>query len=330
MSNLPRSVQAQIDAAEAIQQDLMKAGETPAPEADSESAVPDAAPAVDSAPDKTVDPNAQPAAQPSPAALERENDAAYWQQRFRVIQGKYDAELPALRKEINRLTEALQQAQAAKPQEPTPTNDVQRAAADLTEEELKSYGPELVSIIRRVAAGMTAGNPTDLASVQSEVANLREATSQLAADRVREAQERFFEDLRRLVPDVLEVNSSQDFHLWLSQLDQITGKVRQQLLEEAQEANDPHRVAAMFQAFKNTLSQKSPDPQPRREIPADQIQPAPNRSTAAPVPQGERWWTNSEINQFYKDKALGKVDSAKAAEIEKSIQAAVQEGRIRQ
>ncbi|MCT7340540.1 hypothetical protein N5K55_05870 [Pseudomonas aeruginosa] len=32
MSNLPRSVQAQIDAAEAIQQDLMKAGETPAPE----------------------------------------------------------------------------------------------------------------------------------------------------------------------------------------------------------------------------------------------------------------------------------------------------------
>ncbi|MCT7340539.1 hypothetical protein N5K55_05865 [Pseudomonas aeruginosa] len=262
--------------------------------------------------------------------MERENDAAYWQQRFRVIQGKYDAELPALRKEINRLTEALQQAQAAKPQEPTPTNDVQRAAADLTEEELKSYGPELVSIIRRVAAGMTAGNPTDLASVQSEVANLREATSQLAADRVREAQERFFEDLRRLVPDVLEVNSSQDFHLWLSQLDQITGKVRQQLLEEAQEANDPHRVAAMFQAFKNTLSQKSPDPQPRRKsrrIKFSQHRIAARQHLYRRANGGGRIQRSTSSTRT---RPWARSTRRRRQKSKKSIQAAVQEGRIRQ
>ena len=311
MSTLPRNVQAQIDEATAIQEALNKPAENPAP---------DAAPAAN--PDAPVisDPQAPTKTDLAPAA--RDDGADYWEQRFKVMQGKYNAEVPALQQEVSRLT-----AELAKAQKPA-GNAVQRAVSDLTPEEIESYGPDLVALIQRVAGGQaSAANPAELDKIKTELEGLKQKTQKSEQEKAEQAQEEFFRQLIQRVPDAVEINGLPAFHEWLSHMDTFTGKERQQLLIEAQTANDAYRAAALFQAFKD--AQPAPAaPNPDRTIPPENVQPRSTRTDPTPPAEG-KWWSNAEINEFYKDVALGKrYTKAEATAIEQEISDAVANGRI--
>ncbi|KAA6179157.1 hypothetical protein F3K50_03365 [Pseudomonas marginalis] len=313
MNTLPRNVQAQIDEAEAIQQSLNTPAENPAPEV---------APAAE--PDAPVISETLPSAKTDPAPATRNADAEYWEQRFKVMQGKYNAEVPALQQEVTRLSSEL--AQAKQPA----GNAVQRAVSDLTPEEIESYGPDLIAIIQRVAGGqVSATNPAELEILKTEVEGLKQKTQQSEQEKAVQAQEEFFRQLIQRVPDAVEINALSAFHEWLGHMDAFSGKERQQLLIEAQTANDAYRAAALFQAFKNTQPAVAPVPEkPANTIPEEDIQPRSTRTNAQPPAEG-KWWSNDEINQFYKDVALGKrYTKAEAAAIEQDISDAVANGRI--
>ncbi|MBM9486985.1 hypothetical protein JBE38_13720 [Pseudomonas sp. ICBG1301] len=320
MSTLPRNVQAQIDEATAIQEALNKPAENPAPAA---------APVAD--PEAPAVADQQPPAKTDPAPAARNDGADYWEQRFKVMQGKYNAEVPALQQEVTRLTSEL-----AKAQQPA-GNAVQRAVSDLTPEEIENYGPDLVALIQRVAGGqVAAANPAELETIKTELEGLKQKTQQSEQEKAAQAQEEFFRQLIQRIPDAIAINALPAFHEWLSHMDTFSGKERQQLLIEAQTANDAYRVAALFQAFKDAqpatadgASAPAPVPEkPANTIPEEDIQPRSTRSNPAPPAEG-KWWSNEEINQFYKDVALGKrYTKAEAAAIEQDISDAVANGRI--
>ncbi|MDH0796436.1 MULTISPECIES: hypothetical protein [Pseudomonas] len=321
MNTLPRNVQAQIDEAEAIQQSLNAPAENP---------VPEAAPAAE--PTEPLISDIQQPVKTDPAPAARNADADYWEQRFKVIQGKYNAEIPALQQDVSRLTAELDKAK-----QPA-GNAVQRAVSDLTPEEIENYGPDLVALIQRVAGGQVAANPAELETIKSELEGLKQKTQQTDQEKAVQAQEEFFRQLIQRVPDAIEVNALPAFHEWLSHMDAFSGKERQQLLIEAQTANDAYRAAALFQAFKDSqpasdagASAPVPVPVPAKPanvIPEEEIQPRSTRTNAQPPAEG-KWWSNEEINQFYKDVALGKrYTKAEAAAIEQDISDAVANGRI--
>lgn len=311
MSTLPRNVQAQIDEATAIQEALNKPAENPAP---------DAAPAAN--PDAPVISDQQAPAKLEPAPAARNDGADYWEQRFKVMQGKYNAEVPALQQEVSRLT-----AEMAKAKQPA-GNAVQRAVSDLTPEEIEDYGPDLIAIIQRVAGGQaSAANPAELETLKTEIEGLKQNNQRSEQEKAEQAREDFFRQLLQRIPDAVEINGLPAFHEWLSHMDTFSGKERQQLLIEAQTANDAFRAAALFQAFKDARP-ASAAPNPDRTIPPENVQPRSTRTDPTPPAEG-KWWSNTEINEFYKDVALGKrYTKAEATAIEQDISDAVAKGRI--
>lgn len=298
---LPRSVRNQADAANTLQDQLNKPATdevvNPAPEATTD---------TDQQPER-VEPEAQPAPEPQPET----RDAAYWRHRFDVLQGKYNAEVPALRKEVATLNEQLSAADKQNPG--SAVQRAQEAMTDLTEAEIEEYGPDLVNLIKRVA-GAASGSDGDVKEIKGELDQMREEKRQ-------DAEARFWADLEMQVPDFRTVNADAAFHQWLTGVDQLSGQSRQQLLVSAQQALDPYRVAAVFKSFTAAAPKATQEP-----IPDDLVQPRQARS-ATPEPQQARVWTRAEISEFYRTKASYPKDQAAA--IESDIFAAQSQGRIR-
>lgn len=295
---LPRSVQDQADAAKTLQDNLNQpsdSNENPAQatlEAQQESQ------------------QAQPEAQPATEQQQETRDASYWRHRFDVLQGKYNAEVPALRKEIATLTEQV--ARSAKPE--SAIQRAQDAMSDLTEDEIDEYGPDLVNFIKRVA-----GNAAN-SSGGGDLQEMKTQLEQLRDEKTQDATARFWVDLEAQVPSFRAINADPLFHQHLAGVDPLSGMTRQQLLVDAQQALDPYRVAAIFKSF--SPQQKAQ----QNTIPDELIQPRQSRSSTTDIQQGKTW-TRNDISEFYRNKASYPKDQAAA--IEADIFAAQLQGRIR-
>lgn len=296
---LPRSVQTQADAATELQDQLNQSAEVENPatqatlnsEQDQESVKPEAQPAIEQQTET--------------------RDTAYWRHRFDVLQGKYNSEVPALRKEIATITEQL--ASADKQKSGTAVEQAHSAVSDLTQDEIEEYGPDLVKFIQRVATGASKGSGGDLSEIKGELDQMREEKRQ-------DAEARFWSDLEAQVPTFREINANQAFHQWLAQVDRLSGQTRQQLLVDAQHAFDPYRVAAVFKSFAADAPKVS-----QETIPDDSIQPRQARASAPELQQGKTW-SRAEIQEFYRNKAS--YSKEQAASLEADIFAAQAQGRI--
>jgi uncharacterized protein YfkK (UPF0435 family) len=298
---LPKSVVAQIEAAEQAQKQLGN----PEPAA-AEAKEPEQTPAPE---DKAKQPDsqAQPAEQPSvPTEQNRDEDAAYWRHRFQVLQGKYNSEIAALREENQQLKE-----QAPKPIE-SKAQDVASAIEGLSEQEIEDFGPDLIDLIKKVSGQSNR----EVEAVKQELNQIKEANRQ-------DAEARFWTDLERLAPKFREINADPKFHAYLAEFDSQTGEQRQQTLVKAQKMFDAYSVAKLFNTFtQNTAAASQP-----RSIPEEKIQPSISRSESAPN-QGARSWSRGEITEFYTRAALGKYSEAERAAIEAEIFEAQRNGRV--
>ena len=307
--SLPKSVQAQADAA-------AKHFDSPAenPDADKAKAQGDEQNPQAKAPDveQTPDGDAQSAEKPRDKNTEpkpESADALYWEHRCKVIKGKYDAEVPALRQEIDALKQKLADA------EKQDDGSAQPQVAGVTDEELQryrdEYGDELVDLMVRMAGG----------SKQEADSELSQRLERLEAEKQEDAQARFWMNLKQAVPSYRDINAEAGFREFLAAFDPQTGKQRQQMLVDAQQALDAKGVADVFKLY---LSQSKAKP---KAVPDDQIEP--KRTRATDTPQGKRQWTRADVSQFYRDKTAGKYSNDEAERLEADIFAAQTEGRIR-
>lgn len=299
---LPRSVQDQANAAKTLQDNLNQPSDS------------NENPAQATLEAQQEPQQAQPEAQPAPEQQPETRDASYWRHRFDVLQGKYNAEVPALRKELSTLSE---QIKAAGSQESgTAVQRAQEAMSDLTEAEIDEYGPDLVNFIKRVAGNAAqSGGSGDLQEMKDQLEQMRDEKSQ-------DATARFWVDLETQVPDFRAINADAAFHQHLTGVDPLSGMTRQQLLIDAQSSLDPYRVAAVFNSFLGSAPAKAP----QQSIPDDLVQPRQSRS-ASLEPQQGKTWSRTEISEFYRSKASYPKDQAAA--IEADIFAAQSQGRIR-
>ena len=241
---------------------------------------------------------------------------SYWENRFNVLQGKYNAEVPALQAKVNELQQAIQERD--RNIEQLQSAELQGANSGLTDEQMENFkqefGEDVVDFVTRVVESRAGGN--------EKVAELERKVSQFEQrDRVN-SEASFWTALEEIVPDYMTVNNDPAFHQFLAQFDPQTGKQRQQALNEAQQALDADGVAAMFNAFKQQAQGQS-----QNRIPEDQIDP--RSSHASDPPQGQHIWTRDEITGFYKDKVDGKYSQDEAQRLEADIFKAQKEGRVR-
>ncbi|MWV17559.1 hypothetical protein F3I16_16070 [Pseudomonas sp. L-22-4S-12] len=318
-NTLPRSIQAQAEAADAA----IAALNQPEPDGNPATAAPVEPAAADPAQADAASVPQEPAQQPTET-----RDAAYWQHRFNVVSGKYNAEVPPLQRQVTELTRQLQEAKQATSAASAPQR-AQDAIADLSKDELEQFGPELIAVIQRIASKAAA--PAPMAD-SAEMETLRQEVGQLRDERQQDATARFWTDLEQAVPNFRQINDDQQFHAWLGEIDPFSGVPRQQLLISAQKELSAFRVAALFSAYTQAkpVAANPAGAQPP-QIPPEQVQPAASRVGFEALPASQqRIWSSSDISQFYKDKAAGKYLPADAAALEADIFAAQSQGRITQ
>jgi hypothetical protein len=379
MSALPKAVQKKIDeanlVADAYYKQLANGGQ-PAPNGAAPAPTPDpnAAPAPPAAdpnlvvhptqpPNPTPDPTPPPphSAAPAPASLPQ----ADVEHKYKVLQGKYNAEVPRLQNMVRDLTNnvrnlteqlsatqtllaSLGQQQAAPPAGSQPRTPAQPQKL-VKDEEIKEFGADLIDVARRVAREEIAG------TVEHEVARRMQPVAQRADQAVQQAagaaqriaqndRQGVFDMLDRNVQKWTEINNDPAFLEWLEQVDPYAGLRRGDLLGQAFESNNGPRVVAFFNGFLKEHAIVTPPSAPAAAAPAAAAPQVPLEKLVTPgLPKtgaagtqdgsGKRVWTRAEISKFYADQSAGRFNSdtgkQKAKEMEADIFAAQREGRVR-
>lgn len=245
----------------------------------------------------------QPAAPAAPAPDPRENDPAYWRQRFKATEGvlrverdERVAEVRSLKQQVAELQDQVRNLQASAPP----------AAIDLGQflspEQIETLGEEEAGAVVKAALNVAQAEVRKV--VEAEIKPLREQRANDEANAAKSVRARFEEGLTELVPNYAEVDATDGWRQWLAQEVDIEGMgavQRQVLLDQNVSAGDVKKTAAMFQAYLKTLTPPAPPVAPRG------TGAVPSGEEPTPAMAGLRGLTSAEIKEFFKRAAMGKV-----------------------
>jgi hypothetical protein len=258
-------------------------------------------------------------------------------QRYKSLQGKFnkgerdrielEARLAAAQ-DTNRVLLEAAQARPAAPVAPPKPED-QFLALGVTQQEITDYGPELMSIVARVARNMSAG---ELQGLKTEVAELKRGMSNVGTVVAQNAQQKVYDALNAAFGEKWPVvNNSEEFLAWCQEADVFSGQQRLIGLQDAFRRADAARVVAIFRAYIEGNTSQGPtsrQPQVARET---LVAPAQGRGGAGETPgsTGGKVWSDKEIEDFYQRARKGKIPKDEYEATQAEIYRAAAEGRVR-
>ena len=248
-----------------------------------------------------------------PSEPQKEEDI--WEQRYKSLRGKYDAEVPRMAASNKELTSRLQSIE--RELEKVKTFKAVTKDPLIKPEEIQEYGEPLVDLIRRAAR-------EEVSAKDAEIESLKSTLERFEASTTKNAEIDFYERLRTAVPDWEELNRDKDFLQWLSEYDELSGNQRQDSLDEAVRNNDALRASRFFNKWKDISTKQAATVSRNLE---SQIVPSSTRVSSTPA--GKKIWNRSEIADFYMKARKGSITDKDMVAIEADIHAAQLENRIR-
>lgn len=238
-----------------------------------------------------------------------------WENRYRSLMGKYNAEVPRLiagNKELtNRLQSVESEFESVKLSKANPRELL------VKQSEIDEYGEPLVDLIRRAAR--------DEVSVKDqEIESLKHRLERFEATTNKTVETTFYEMLGNAAPNWQELNKDATFLKWLAEYDDLTGLQRQDLLDDAVRKNDAARASRFFNKWKDMSENKAAAVS--RSL-ASQV--VPSSSTSLKTASGKKLWSRPEIADFYGKARRGEINDSDMVAIEADIHAAHLEKRIR-
>jgi hypothetical protein len=322
---LPKQVEAQLKELEKIEQqiaDSQKPAADPAPNPEPAPAEPTPEPTPEPAEPKPVESKPEPT---EPVVAEET-----WQQKYKTLKGMYDAEVPRLHADLRELksqVDSLRKAAEAKPAEPVKPATPEKLVTDA---DVEAFGSDLIEVQRKVAREVAAEFRGELDAMKAENDKLRE---QLTATGTQVSEASFEQRLHRLVPDFEAVNADPKWIEWLNEVDPLLRGPRMTVAQGAFNRGDAEGIAHYVSLFKATLAPATPaEPTPSKaEEIARQVQPTRSASSAAPVSQQGKVYTDMDIQKMFRRaiemSAKGQNDEARKLEAE--IDSAYKEGRVK-
>jgi hypothetical protein len=318
---LPKQVQDQLDEAERIEQQI-SSGQQP-PEV--------VEPTIEEPKDPVEE---QPVETPIVAEEPVEDDdkkldqeLEVWKQKYRTLQGMYDAEVPRLHTQVKELHRSVAELTAKLEEVPAPAA-AQVAPADLvTDEDVQNYGEDLINVQRKIAREAAAETRGELEKLRADNEALRE---QLNTTDGKVSEASFETKLNRLVPDFDQINASPEWIAWLNEVDPILRAPRMSVAQDAYARGDADAVAYYVSMFKDLKPAEPEVTAADREL-AQQIQPNRTAATTAAktAPQG-RVYSNKDISEMFKRiiELGNRGQHAEATKLEAEIDAAYLDGRV--
>lgn len=331
---LPAQVRKQSEAVNKLYEELNQDTEQQGQEADA-----DQSSVEDESTTRVADSSQEQA--PAPAGEEQsvgtDDEEETYEQRWRSLQGMYNAEVPRLHAERRELTNRVQQLeQLIASMSAKPTEQKAPAQKLVTEQDIEDYG-DSIEVMRKVFREEMTSKDTEIDELRQLVRQMQGTVvpqvHQLSQSHAVSNEQRFWSELQTSVPDWQDINADQGFQAWLLEVDPLTGIPRQTYLDDAQRQMDARRVTNFFNAWKGMTgvsnARTAPGTQATSEL-ERQITPGKGRSGGAKT-QGEPIsYTSADIRKFFSDVQKGRYKGKEAERdrIERDIFAAQREGRI--
>lgn len=260
-------------------------------------------------------------------------------QRYRTLQGMYNADTARLRAENAQMGQRVTQLEQliASLSAPQQTQSAQVAAAKLiTDKDVEDYG-DSIEVMRRAAREELAARDQEIADLKRMVMQVQTTVvpkvESVVQRQALNAEQAFWSELTAEVPDWREVNAEQGFHSWLLEVDPLSGVPRQTYLDSAQNQLDARRVAGFFKTWQS-MNGGSVAQSPRSVSSSQlekQIAPGRGRTAAGTTATNEaKAYARTDVSKFFDDvrKGLYKGREQERDRIERDIFAAQRDGRI--
>lgn len=251
-----------------------------------------------------------PTPEPAPPVDQRETDPEYWKHRFSVTNGilrkereDRKAQVVELTQRINELTTELQAARDS-----VSTSSPIDLGEYFTPEQIEEMGEPAALAMATTIKKHVRSEITK--AVKTQVEPLRAAKENEAADQQRDRMNAFTDRLAELVPNYVEIDSTDEWKAWLME-ENDDGIERQEVLNKHIKVLNADRVAGMFKAYLAPKTRPSPPitPSGTGAIPSAAI--AKQSPTSRPTP--------AEVKDFFKRASLNKVTAQERARFEERM-----------
>lgn len=312
---LPEQIQRQLDQAAAIEADLYPNTETLASE-NTPVVEDEAAPVVPQA-EQPVEDVAQPQVTPPAPADE------LWEQKFNVLRGKYEAEVPRLHAQIRELTE---QIQVLMRRQETPADPPPPEPKLVTPADEEAFGTDLVDMVRRTAQEIVTKATKE---IDKKVDN---AVKPVADKVAQNAVEQFWGAVDTAVPDFNTVNQDPRWIQYLSVRIPGTQITRRDAAQRAIDGNDASSLVELVNDWKTSVAAA---PTPQVTAPAathksleSQVAPSSRQDTAPSKPAG-RIWSGEEYEAALDPRNAHRMPKADYEKLVADAEQALAENRIK-
>ena len=211
--------------------------------------------------------------------------------KYKVLQGKYNAEVPRLAEEKRELAAKIKELETklASLQE----NISIRQPEDEDDQSFVEEFPDIANYVNKALEKKLKEVSPD---VTQKVDTLEKKVNKTAEDY-------YVEKLTKLVPDWQEIRDDPDFASSLEEVEPFSGKTKYDLALEAQNNLDADRVAQFYIDYKN---KKQPRQKTTKKKVEDYVSPgAGNSPSPADTAQPMRTFTEKQIRDFYSALARG-------------------------
>lgn len=260
------------------------------------------------------------------------------EQRYRTLQGMYNADTARLRAENNQLSQRVGQLEQLISTLSAPQQAPAQAAVEklITDKDVEEYG-DSIEVMRRAAREELSARDREIAELKKLVmqmqTNVVPKVESVAQRQALNAEQMFWSELSAEVPDWREINADQNFHNWLLEIDPLSGMPRQTFLDNAQNQLDARRVAGFFRTWQS-MNSGSVAQQTRTTSASQlekQVMPGRGRTASSATTGNEaKAYSRTDVAKFFDDvrKGLYKGREQERDRIERDIFAAQREGRI--
>ena len=265
-----------------------------------------------------------------PADTSPTDVADEFEQKYKTLRGKYDAEVPRLHTQVKDLTTKLDELTAsleAKSKEPTKPKE---KVSYVTEEDRAEFGDELIDVQRRVAKEVSQDYEERFDKQQEIIESLQK---QLKDTGSQVGEMSFSQRLAQLVPDFNDIDNDERWIAWLNEHDPMLRGPRREQAAAAFSAGDAEAVKHYVDLFKQTLAPVADERQTRQTELEKQVTPNRSGNSASTKSAGKeaKVYTEREIeaawNRIRSYNTRGKYDEAN--KLEADITAAYLQGRVR-
>lgn len=338
MSEAPRSVEKQGDKADELQKQIIegKTGkeELPpkevAPIKDSED--------VKKAKEAEDKKKAEALKKTDESLKEIKTDEEDFKQKYLVLQGMIKSDNARHADEIARLNQALESAtqtinnlnstissaqQSKKADEPGQVEEDGKKASDaqpkLKVEDFEGYGQEMSDLVQ-----LANQQAVEIRQLKGQIGTVEKQVGDVGHSIAESAEDRFYNALEKAVPDYLAINKTDKWLEWLAKVDPLTGRNRQQFLDEARDAFDVNRVANFFTAFKDGnggVTTEEGSSEVHEDALADQIVPEQTGAgEGADLQPKEKTVTFAQYQKAVKDAQTGRITEGEFEKIANQYQ----------